>query len=127
MIDGLLIGKILFFLVLFLLAVIWFCLFFDHAILTRQGTIYNVPASKNKIALTFDDGPSPVWTPLILYELKTLGIKATFFLVGHHVKTYPEVARRIAREGHLIANHGYAHSVILYYTLAEIEEEIKYA
>ena len=126
MIDGVLIGKILLFLGLFLLTVIWFCLFFDHAVLTRQGTIYRVPDSKNKIALTFDDGPSAVWTPLILDELQKQGAKATFFVIGHHVRSYPKIAQRIVREGHLIANHGYAHSVILYYTPAEIEAEIKY-
>lgn len=126
MIDAVLTGKILVFLGLFFLVVIWFCLFFDHAVLTRQGTIYRVPAAIPKIALTFDDGPSPVWTPLILDELQKHRAKATFFVIGHHVKSYPEVARRIVREGHVIANHGYAHSVILYYTPAEIEEEIKY-
>ena len=47
-------------------------------------------------------------------------------MVGHHVQKYPDIARRVAREGHGIGNHGYAHSVILYYTPAEIEEEIKY-
>ena len=106
--------------------VIWFCFFFDNAVLTRNGTVYQVPNSKNKIALTFDDGPSPAWTPLLLDELKKLGIKGTFFVIGHHVRAYPQVARRIVQEGHLIGNHGYAHSVILYYTLPEIEEEIKY-
>ena len=106
--------------------VIWFCLFFDNAVLTRNGTVYQVPNSKNKIALTFDDGPSPVWTPFFLDELKRLGIKGTFFVIGHHVRAYPQLARRIVQEGHLIGNHGYAHSVILYYTLPEIEEEIKY-
>ena len=47
-------------------------------------------------------------------------------MVGHHVQKYPDIARCVAREGHGIGNHGYAHSVILYYTPAEIEEEIKY-
>ncbi len=107
-----------------------FCAFFDKVVLTRQGTIYRVrtpdPASKKVVALTFDDGPSPVWTPQILDALKTADVKATFFMVGHHVQKYPDIARRVAREGHRIGNHGYAHSVILYYTPAEIEEEIKY-
>src|SRR3990167_5884295 len=47
-------------------------------------------------------------------------------MIGHHVQKYPDIARRVAEEGHTIGNHGYAHSVILYYTPAEIEEEIKY-
>ena len=103
-----------------------FCVFFDQAVLTRQETTYRVRTSKKIAALTFDDGPSPVWTPKILDELKKADIKATFFMVGHHVQKYPDIARRVAREGHGIGNHGYAHSVILYYTPAEIEEEIKY-
>lgn len=103
-----------------------FCVFFDPAVLTRQGTTYRVRTAKRIVALTFDDGPSPVWTPKILDELKKAEVKATFFMVGHHVQKYPDIARRVAREGHGIGNHGYAHSVILYYTPAEIEEEIKY-
>ncbi len=108
------------------LGVIFFCVFFDQAILTRRGTIYRVQTNAKKIVLTFDDGPSPQWTPLILDELKKANIKATFFMIGHHVKKYPHLAKRVAEEGHTIGNHGYAHSVILYYTSAEIEEEIKY-
>lgn len=103
-----------------------FCVFFDHSVLTRPGTVCRARPSGKIVALTFDDGPSPVWTPQILDELKKADVKATFFMVGHHVQKYPDVARRVAREGHGIGNHGYAHSVILYYTPAEIEEEIKY-
>ena len=107
-------------------AIAVFCVFFDQAILTRRGTIFRLKTNQRKVVLTFDDGPSPMWTPLVLDELKKANVKATFFMIGHHVKTYPEIARRVAREGHTIGNHGYAHSVILYYTPAEIEEEIKY-
>ncbi|HBO96697.1 MAG TPA: chitooligosaccharide deacetylase [Candidatus Omnitrophica bacterium] len=102
------------------------CVFFDHSVLTRHGTIYRGKTSRKIVALTFDDGPAPVWTPQILDELKKADVKAAFFMVGHHVQKYPDIARRVAREGHTIGNHGYAHSVILYYTPAEIEEEIKY-
>jgi len=103
-----------------------FCIFFDQAILTRKGTIYRLKTDQKKIVLTFDDGPSPEWTPKILEELKKANIKALFFMIGHHVQRYPEIARQVAQEGHTIGNHGYAHSVMLYYTPAEIEEEIKY-
>ncbi len=109
-----------------LLAVVAFCVFFDQAVFTRRGTIYRIKTKEKKVAITFDDGPSPVWTPLILDELKKAGVKATFFMIGHHVQKYPEVAKRVVQEGHSIGNHGYAHTVILYYTPAEIEEEIKY-
>ncbi len=109
-----------------LLAVVTFCIFFDQAVFTRRGTIYRIKTHEKKVAITFDDGPSPIWTPLILDELKKAQVKATFFMIGHHVQKYPEVARRVAEEGHSIGNHGYAHTVIFYYTPAEIEEEIKY-
>ncbi|MDP8266030.1 MAG: polysaccharide deacetylase family protein [Candidatus Aceula meridiana] len=106
--------------------IFYFCVFFDQAILTRRGTLYRVKTEKKKVALTFDDGPSPIWTSQILYELKKEGIKATFFMGGRHVKLYPEVARKVAEEGHEIENHGYAHNVLFYYRPEEIEEEIKY-
>lgn len=112
-------------LVLFLI-VGGFCVFFDQAVLTRRGTIYRIKTEKKRVTLTFDDGPSPMWTPKILDELNRENIKATFFMIGHHVQKYPHIARRVAQEGHIIGNHGYAHSVMLYYTPAEIEEEIKY-
>ncbi len=111
---------------LVVLSVILAAIFFDQAVLVRQGTIYRVDTKQKKVALTFDDGPSPIWTPQILDELKKAQIKATFFMIGYHVQKYPDIARRVVAEGHAIANHGYAHSVILYYTPAEIEEEIKY-
>jgi len=112
--------------VIAVLAIGAFCVFFDQARLLRAGTTFRFKTNYKKVVLTFDDGPSPIWTPLILDELKKAGVKATFFMIGHHVKMYPDIARRVADEGHTIANHGYAHSVILYYTKAEIEEEIKY-
>ncbi|HLD69253.1 MAG TPA: polysaccharide deacetylase family protein [Candidatus Omnitrophota bacterium] len=103
-----------------------FCLFFDQAVLVRAGTVFRVKTKSKKIALTFDDGPSEVWTPKILDELKKCDLKATFFMIGAHVKKFPQIARRVAQENHTIGNHGYAHSVLLYYTDEELEAEIKY-
>lgn len=62
--------------------------------------------------LTFDDGPNPETTPYILDILKRHNIKAMFFIVGHRLYSHPqakEVLKRIAREGHSIANHSYTH------------------
>jgi len=116
----------LFFGILVVGLIVCFCIFFDQAVLARSGTIYRIKTNQKKIALTFDDGPSPIWTPQILDELKRVHVKATFFMIGHHVKKYPEIAQRVTQEGHIIGNHGYAHTVILYYTPEELEEEIKY-
>lgn len=62
-----------------------------------------------RVALTFDDGPDPERTPALLDALAELDVKATFFLVGHRVDAFPELAARIVREGHEIGNHTYSH------------------
>ena len=102
-----------------------FCIFFDEAWLVRKNTIFRVDTHDKVVALTFDDGPSPVWTPKILDELKKANIKATFFMLGEHVAKYPEIARRVAQEGHEIGNHTYDHHVLLYYKLDKLTKEIK--
>lgn len=62
------------------------------------------------MALTFDDGPSPYNTPSVLATLAQYGIKATFFLVGVNVQSFPALARRIVDEGHELGNHSVYHS-----------------
>lgn len=61
------------------------------------------------VALTFDDGPHPVYTPLLLDGLQERGIHATFFLIGSQAEMYPELVQRMAREGHQVGNHTYDH------------------
>lgn len=65
--------------------------------------------SENRIALTFDDGPDPRFTPQILDVLQGYNVKATFFLMGARAKAYPELVQRIIDEGHIIGNHTYWH------------------
>ena len=101
-----------------------FTIFFDEAVMVRKGAIYHINAVNKVVALTFDDGPSPVWTPKILDELKKAHIKATFFMLGEHAEKYPWIARRVAGEGHDIGNHTYDHHVLLYYTRDELFKEI---
>ncbi len=64
---------------------------------------------KNAVALTFDDGPDPVWTPRILDTLRAHGAKATFFIIGENAEVHPELVRRMLREGHEIGNHTFTH------------------
>ena len=64
---------------------------------------------KKKVALTFDDGPHPVYTPMMLDGLKEKNVKATFFLLGQQVEKYPHIIKRMSEEGHLIGNHSYKH------------------
>lgn len=61
------------------------------------------------VYLTFDDGPDPENTPVILDILKSQGIKATFFVVGNQAEKYPDILRRIYHDGHAIGNHSYNH------------------
>jgi len=58
-----------------------------------------------QVAITFDDGPDPVATPAVLDVLAGRAIKAAFFCIGQKVAQYPDIARRIVAEGHIIANH----------------------
>lgn len=63
----------------------------------------------NKVALTFDDGPNPIYTEKILSTLKEAGVAATFFLMGHNAEQYPDIVRNIQADGHDIGNHTYSH------------------
>lgn len=79
---------------------------------TFQGkTIYEVKQKKPEkvIALTFDDGPWMDTTLKVLDILKKNDIKATFFWIGQHVKTYPDIARKVVADGHAIGNHTWSH------------------
>ena len=62
-----------------------------------------------KIALTFDDGPHPVYTEQILDGLKKRNVKSTFFILGEQAELYPDIVKRMGKEGHLIGNHTYSH------------------
>ena len=70
----------------------------------RLGT-----AAGREIALTFDDGPDPRWTPTVLDLLRKHHVRATFCLVGQHVAEHPQLVRRIAAEGHALCNHSWSH------------------
>ena len=61
------------------------------------------------LALTFDDGPDPRWTPAILEILRRENVPATFFIVGKNGEAYPDLVRRIVNEGHEIGNHTFTH------------------
>ncbi|HHX25693.1 MAG TPA: polysaccharide deacetylase family protein, partial [Firmicutes bacterium] len=84
--------------------------FYVYSGLDYQPDIYRTGNPKtHQVALTFDDGPSQEFTPLVLEILKEYNVPATFFLVGVHAERYPNIARRIAEEGHEIGNHTYGH------------------
>lgn len=78
-----------------------------------------------KVALTFDDGPSPIYTPKVLDILKKNDVKVTFFVLGKCVKLFPDVLRRTYAEGHLIGNHTYHHKRMTTISPKEMEMEIR--
>jgi peptidoglycan/xylan/chitin deacetylase (PgdA/CDA1 family) len=67
------------------------------------------PRAPGEIALTFDDGPHPRWTPLLLETLARHGVKATFFLIGKYGASQGPLVRRMHEAGHLIGNHTWTH------------------
>jgi len=75
-----------------------------------KGFLWRVPTSRREVFLTFDDGPVPEVTPLVLRILKKYNIKATFFCVGENVQKYPEVFDLLLKDGHTIGNHTFHHA-----------------
>ena len=67
------------------------------------------PRTQNTVAITFDDGPDPTWTPQIETILDNAGVKGTFFEVGSAVEAHPDVVQSLVSNGHEIANHSYSH------------------
>ncbi|MES1199928.1 MAG: polysaccharide deacetylase family protein [Pseudomonadota bacterium] len=72
-------------------------------LVARQGDL------KGAVALTFDDGPDPRWTPQILDVLRRHGVKATFFVIGEAAVAHPDLIRRIVQDGDEIGNHSFTH------------------
>lgn len=68
-----------------------------------------LPTTDKVAALTFDDGPNPDATPVILDVLAEKQVKATFFILGRHAERWPDLVLRTANEGHQVGNHGYFH------------------
>jgi cellulose synthase/poly-beta-1,6-N-acetylglucosamine synthase-like glycosyltransferase/peptidoglycan/xylan/chitin deacetylase (PgdA/CDA1 family) len=70
------------------------------------------PPPGRRIALTFDDGPNPVWTPEIAGELRRAGVPATFFLIGSQAARYPGIVRELVRDGDELGNHTFTHVLL---------------
>jgi peptidoglycan/xylan/chitin deacetylase (PgdA/CDA1 family) len=73
------------------------------------GRTLIAPRSPGQLALTFDDGPNPAWTPRLLDILAEHNVRATFFMVGIFAKSEKELAHRVADAGHLVGNHTWSH------------------
>lgn len=76
----------------------------------RSGRIFTHAQTRRKVvALTFDDGPDPRYTPAVLRILRDEGVHATFFVCGTSVRKHPELLRAIVRDGHVVGNHTDTH------------------
>jgi peptidoglycan/xylan/chitin deacetylase (PgdA/CDA1 family) len=83
-------------------------------------------SGKKAMAITFDDGPDPLTTPLLLKLLLKRQVKATFFVTGEKAAAYPKLVKDVVRQGHLVGNHSYKHSYrILFKTSPSIVADIQ--
>ena len=83
-----------------------------------------LPTRERRVAITFDDGPNRVATPLVLDVLAKLGVHATFFVLGKHAELWPELVQRIVAEGHQLGNHGYFHRSLAFRSPSYIEHDV---
>ena len=94
---------------------------FGHA----MGTLPDDDPTEPVVSITFDDGPNPYATPVILDALAKYGVRATFFILGRHAERWPELVARAAREGHQIGNHGYYHQKLHLKSPAYIRDDLE--
>jgi peptidoglycan/xylan/chitin deacetylase (PgdA/CDA1 family) len=88
------------------------------------GEIWRVQTDRKEIALTFDDGPYPFYTPLLLHELERSHAVATFFLVGRSSQEFPELVQQIVADGDEVGNHTFNHYKLTKLTTSEIAQQI---
>jgi peptidoglycan/xylan/chitin deacetylase (PgdA/CDA1 family) len=85
---------------------------------------HTLPLDDHEVVLTFDDGPWPATTPLVLAALARECVHATFFLIGRTASEHPDLTRRIAAEGHTVGHHTWRHPSLKRMTLSAATEEI---
>ncbi|MGO9316455.1 MAG: polysaccharide deacetylase family protein [Terracidiphilus sp.] len=88
------------------------------------GSSLIAPPRPGELALTFDDGPNPLWTPRLLDLLARRGVRATFFLVGSYAQSHPDLVRQIAAAGHSIGNHSWSHRNLALASSRCIEDQL---
>jgi peptidoglycan/xylan/chitin deacetylase (PgdA/CDA1 family) len=89
-----------------------------------SAIVWKVETTRPVAALTFDDGPDPVYTPQVLDTLALQGVKATFFLVGRRARQRPDLLARIRAEGHEVANHTETHGRTLWQPESRFEQDL---
>ncbi|MCM3694186.1 polysaccharide deacetylase family protein [Neobacillus niacini] len=86
--------------------------------------INEINISQRVVAITFDDGPNPVYTQQILDIFAEAKGKATFFMIGEQMRNHPEVVKQVAEQGHEIGNHTFTHPKLSQLSLEDCREEI---
>lgn len=87
-------------------------------------TFTGLPRGTKRLALTYDDGPNDPHTLHLLEVLAKHDVRATFFLIGRYVRQHPEIAREIAKAGHVVGNHTFTHPLLIFKSAAEIRQEL---
>jgi peptidoglycan/xylan/chitin deacetylase (PgdA/CDA1 family) len=100
------------------------CLLPFSAYAITDNQIHKV-AEKGTVALTFDDGPTEVYTPQILAILKKYNIKATFFMVGNNAKNHPDIVKQVLAEGHAINSHSLSHPMLTKISDTQLHREVE--
>jgi len=104
---------------------VWFPVRIHEAAQLPPVPVRYVPTAQKVVALTYDDGPHPTFTPELLRILRRYQVHATFFVIGNRAAQFPEIVRESAMEGHVIANHTYTHPNNLeYLPIPRITEEL---
>lgn len=88
------------------------------------GRAMAAPRRGGELALTFDDGPNPAWTPKLLDMLAEHEVKATFFMMGSRAQAQQELVKRMVAAGHLIGNHSWSHPNLAYTATSKIRREL---
>jgi len=117
-----------------ILLIVYFCCIQNHTTAVTKSreayektgkVIWEISTKEKLVAITFDDGPHPVFTPQILNILAEYNAKATFFVAGNKAERFPEVLKRVVKEGHEIGNHTYSHLITSRISAAQLTEELK--
>lgn len=108
----------------FLAAFSFWCvsMFFSRGDILKVNA--NVTAERKLLALTFDDGPHPLYTKKLLDGLRERDVKCTFFVTGQNAQAYPQIIEQMEKDGHLIGNHTYSHIQLTNCNLDEFRQEL---
>jgi peptidoglycan/xylan/chitin deacetylase (PgdA/CDA1 family) len=93
--------------------------------LGQQRLIWSVPTAARALALTFDDGPDPEFTPRILAVLASYGARATFNQMGSNALRHPDLVREVVRAGHEVGNHTWTHQDLTFQSARQTRRQVQ--